>query len=129
VNDQDCQRYRAQLEKIALRVRSDANSVADTALGPSGGQAAGELSNAPFHLGDRGTEEYLTEVNTALIENEQYLVTESRAALERLDAGKFGLCENCGKPIAKERLNAMPYARYCVDCAAKLNEGQPVSLP
>jgi len=127
VTDQDRDRYRNELEEIAKRVRSDANSVADATLGPSGGQTAGELSNAPMHLGDRGTEEYLTEMNTAIIENEQYLVGEARAALEGLDAGTFGQCENCGRPIAKERIDAMPYARYCVDCAAALDEARPPS--
>ncbi len=39
------------------------------------------------------------------------------AALERLDDGTFGACESCGRPIAPERLEALPWAAQCIDCA------------
>lgn len=41
-------------------------------------------------------------------------------ALAKIDAGTYGTCENCGKEIALARLEVMPAARYCIDCAAKL---------
>ncbi|HEU5423258.1 MAG TPA: TraR/DksA C4-type zinc finger protein [Nitrolancea sp.] len=37
-------------------------------------------------------------------------------ALQKLDDGTYGICERCGKPIAPERLEALPFARYCLDC-------------
>lgn len=37
-------------------------------------------------------------------------------ALEKVDEGKFGGCERCGKPIPSGRLEALPFARYCLDC-------------
>lgn len=40
-------------------------------------------------------------------------------ALERIDAGKYGNCEVCGKPIPVERLEVLPYATLCVEDAAK----------
>ena len=40
------------------------------------------------------------------------------AALARRDAGDYGRCENCGRPIAPGRLAARPAARTCIDCAA-----------
>jgi RNA polymerase-binding protein DksA len=40
------------------------------------------------------------------------------AALERLDAGTFGTCLRCGKPIAPARLEALPWAANCIDCQA-----------
>ena len=40
-------------------------------------------------------------------------------ALAKQDQGTFGLCESCGKPIAAPRLEAMPTARSCIDCASK----------
>jgi DnaK suppressor protein len=39
------------------------------------------------------------------------------SALERIEAGEYGRCERCGKPIAAERLLARPTARTCIDCA------------
>lgn len=44
---------------------------------------------------------------------------EVERALAKHDEGTFGLCENCGKPIAPARLEAMPTARFCIDCASK----------
>jgi RNA polymerase-binding protein DksA len=38
------------------------------------------------------------------------------SALERIEAGKFGLCRTCGQPIAPERLEALPWAQDCVSC-------------
>lgn len=40
------------------------------------------------------------------------------AALARMDAGTYGLCESCGMPIPVERLEAIPHARFCVPCSA-----------
>ena len=39
-------------------------------------------------------------------------------ALDKFDAGSYGICENCGKPISEPRLEAKPAARYCIDCAS-----------
>ena len=49
---------------------------------------------------------------------EQHLV-QIEAALTRLEAGAFGRCQTCGKAIAPERLEALPWALDCVDCHAK----------
>lgn len=42
-----------------------------------------------------------------------------RAALKALDDGSYGTCADCGKPIAPERLEAIPWASLCIDCARK----------
>jgi len=42
------------------------------------------------------------------------------AALERIKSNKYGLCQFCGEPIAKERLTALPFATTCIRCAEKL---------
>ena len=46
------------------------------------------------------------------------------AALARLDAGTFGTCVRCGKPIAKARLEALPWAEHCIDCARLIAQGK-----
>jgi RNA polymerase-binding transcription factor len=42
------------------------------------------------------------------------------AALERIDAGTFGACRRCGRPIAPERLEALPWAAYCIECQREI---------
>jgi RNA polymerase-binding transcription factor DksA len=109
--------YRRRLKQLADRMQTDASAVSEQAREPSGGQGAGDLSNAPMHLGDMGTEEFLQDVNATLLENEEYLVREAREALRRIDAGTFGRCEECGQEIPRARLDALLYARFCTQCA------------
>jgi DnaK suppressor protein len=57
------------------------------------------------------------EVELGLIANEESLLAETKAAVARIDTGTFGVCESCGKAIARVRLNALPYVRNCIRCA------------
>jgi len=54
-----------------------------------------------------------------LREREQQHLVQIEAALRRIDSGAFGRCETCGKPIAPERLEALPWAQDCIDCHAR----------
>jgi len=125
--------YRERLEALRTEIVRTAAALEEQVRAPTGGQAAGSLSNAPFHLGDVGTEVYTQEMNTALYENEARVADEIAAALERIDQGTFGVCENCGTAIPPGRLEVLPYARHCTACAEKLqatpevnfNDGRP----
>jgi RNA polymerase-binding protein DksA len=54
--------------------------------------------------------------------NEQHLA-EVVAALERLDAGTYGTCTRCGRAVAPERLEAIPWAAHCIDCQRLVGRG------
>jgi RNA polymerase-binding transcription factor DksA len=128
MNKKKVESHRKQLQQLAARLRGDISALEDQARTPTGGQAAGNLSNAPMHLGDIGTEVYLQEMNATLLENEEYLRGEVLAALDRINAGTYGSCENCGRKIIEERLELLPYARYCTPCAEKLQSGKYINL-
>lgn len=66
------------------------------------------------HLADSATETYLRELDGGLEENADHILEEIRAALGRIEDGTYGVCATCGKPIATERLEAVPYAARCV---------------
>src|SRR5262249_17233422 len=119
---------RRQLQQLSARLRGDISALEDQARTPTGGQAAGILSNAPTHLGDMGTDVYLQEMNATLLENEEYLRGEVVAALDRIDRGTYGSCENCEQKIIEERLELLPYARHCTRCAEKLQLGKDINL-
>jgi RNA polymerase-binding protein DksA len=54
-----------------------------------------------------------------LREREEMRLGQIEGALKRIESGAFGRCETCGKPIAAERLEALPWATDCIDCHAK----------
>jgi DnaK suppressor protein len=124
----EIERYRRQLRALTTRMRSDATAVTEQMREGSGGQSGGALSNAPMHLGDMGTDEYLHDMNATLLENEEFLSNQIREAFDRIENGTFGRCENCDKPIPKERLDAIPYARWCTPCAEAADKGSPVNF-
>lgn len=49
-------------------------------------------------------------------------------ALERLAAGAFGICQSCNQPISAKRLDALPWAQFCVSCQEMLNNPQPTEM-
>jgi DnaK suppressor protein len=50
-----------------------------------------------------------------MLDNDRALESQIRAAIERLDTGKYGICERCGKEISARRLEALPYVTLCLD--------------
>ena len=81
-----------------------------------------------MHLGDMGTRESQQVMNETLLEHENEVLGEVADALKRIEQGTFGRCENCGKAIARGRLDAIPYARYCARCADKLQSEQAINV-
>ena len=69
---------------------------------------------------DRVQEEAAEVALTALDEQGRHEMEEIQAALARLDAGTYGLCDTCGETISAARLTAMPMARRCVACQERL---------
>jgi len=109
--------YRRKLLALRDRLAGDVSSLADEALN-SEDEASGNLSHVPLHMADLGT--YERELTLGLLENQEEILEEIAAALGRIEQGTFGHCEDCRKAIPKDRLHALPYARYCVKCAQRL---------
>ncbi|WP_237319550.1 TraR/DksA C4-type zinc finger protein [Streptomyces sp. JJ36] len=68
---------------------------------------------------DTGTKNITREHEMALAANAREMLYQTERALERLEAGTYGLCESCGKPIGKARMQAFPRATLCVECKQK----------
>jgi DnaK suppressor protein len=75
----------------------------------------GELSNVDQHPADHASETFEREKELTIIGSLEAQLNEIDAALARLDDGTYGKCEDCGKPIGDERLEARPTARYCIE--------------
>jgi len=85
--------------------------------------ATGDLSSMPIHMADIGTDNYEQEFALGLMDSERKLLREIDDALQRIEQGTYGICEGTGKRVPKARLEAQPWARYCVEYAQMLEQG------
>ena len=75
----------------------------------------GELTSLPTHPADQDVAGL--DVEIAIAQNEGLLLEQVQAAIQRIEAGTYGVCQECGKPIDEARLKAIPYAGHCINCA------------
>lgn len=83
-------------------------------------ELSGGLDN---HLADIATHTYDRELDSTLEESEGVHLAHIDASLKRIEEGTFGICENCGKQITPERLEAMPWVTLCIDCKRLAERG------
>jgi DnaK suppressor protein len=115
--------YKEQLLALRARLRGDVSRMADAALKKAGAQSNGDLSRMPIHMADIGSENFEQEFTLSLMENDEHTLGAIEAALERIEEGAFGSCEECGGPITKTRLSAIPYTPLCIKCAQANERG------
>ncbi|GGL84866.1 DNA-binding protein [Streptomyces fumigatiscleroticus] len=112
---EEVQEARAELESEEERLRTEITSSERSLAGlmRDSGDGAGD------DQADTGTKNITREHEMALAANAREMLDQTERALERLDAGTYGLCENCGNPIGKARMQAFPRATLCVECKQK----------
>ena len=120
LKNDELEAFRKTLQGLRSRLRGDLDQMTDEALRRDQPDSSGNLSNVPLHMADIGTENYDQEFTLGLIENEQGTLELVNEALDRLDHGRYGRCVECGEPISKPRLQALPYTRHCIQCARDL---------
>jgi len=91
-------------------------------LGQSQKEALSELSSYDNHPADLGTETWQRSQGFAFRTQFRETLEEVEAALGRIEAGDYGLCERCRRPIPEGRLQALPETRHCVTCSAALGD-------
>src|SRR5467141_2246179 len=114
---------RKQKEKL-LQLR---DAMVDAMLGVSRdtlrARAEGsEASAFGMHQADAGSDAYDRDFALSLLSQEQDALYEIEEALKRVDAGTYGICEMSGKPIPHARLEAIPFARFTVECQTQIEK-------
>ncbi|MEU3553103.1 TraR/DksA family transcriptional regulator [Streptomyces fragilis] len=112
---EEVEEARSELEGEAARLREEIAS-AERALARlmrDSGDGAGD------DQADTGAKNITREHELALASAANETLTQTEHALERLDAGAYGLCESCGNAIGKARMQAFPRATLCVECKQK----------
>jgi DnaK suppressor protein len=85
--------------------------------------SAGDLSNMPTHPADIGSDNFEQEFTLGLLESERQMLTEINEALDRIDAGTYGICLGTGEAINLARLKARPWAKYGIEYARMIEQG------
>ncbi len=111
---------RAHFRQLLLEKRAelvgDVKSMHDGARQASGGN----LSHMPVHMADIGSDNYDQEFTLGLVESEAKLLREIDEALIRIREGYYGVCMVSGKPIARARLEAKPWAKFSIEVAREM---------
>ena len=111
-------KYKSLLVKVRESINGDINHIAKENL-KSQKESSGDLSGYSFHMADMASDSYDRELSLNIAGGEQEIIYEIDDALKRIEEGKFGLCISCDKKIPQKRLNAVPYAKYCIQCKSK----------
>jgi RNA polymerase-binding transcription factor DksA len=85
---------------------------------------AGDLSAYGQHMADAGTDTFDRDFALSMVASEQEALSEIDAAIKRIHDGTYGICEVTAKPIAKERLLAVPFTRYSAEAQKDLERNR-----
>jgi len=108
-------RYYRLLLELRNHVLTQLGEHTEETLLKSSKDDSGDLSGYGQHMADAGTDTFDRDFALSLVSNEQEALSEIEAAIKRVHAGTYGICEATQKPIAKERLLAVPFTRYSAE--------------
>jgi RNA polymerase-binding transcription factor DksA len=119
---------RKQKEKLLQLRDAMVDSMAGVAQGTLRSRAEGsEASAFGMHQADAGSDAYDRDFALSLLSQEQDALYEIDEALKRIELGTYGKCEMSGKPIPHARLEAIPFARFTVECQSQLEKQSKAS--
>jgi DnaK suppressor protein len=99
------------LQELGLLQKSGLNSTVK--------DASGEISSYSTHMADQGTDSFEREKTFQLASKGGRFLHHIDEALRRIKDKTYGKCLECGKDISRARLEAVPHARYCIECKEK----------
>jgi DnaK suppressor protein len=119
---------RKQKQKLLQLRDAVVDSMAGVAQGTLRSRAEGsEASAFGMHQADAGSDAYDRDFALSLLSQEQDALYEIDEALKRIEIGTYGKCEMSGKPIPRARLEAIPFARFTVECQSQLEKQSKAS--
>jgi RNA polymerase-binding transcription factor DksA len=116
--------YYRQLIELRKHVLSGLDFHTQDTLRRSSKDDSGDLSSYGQHMADAGTETFDRDFALSLVSSEKEALHEIEKAIERIFDGSYGICKVTGKPIAKERLQAVPFTRFSVEGQIEFEKSQ-----
>jgi RNA polymerase-binding transcription factor DksA len=116
VNKKDLALFRKMLLELKRKLTNNIDHLQADAL-RTAGETVDELSDVPAeHMAERGSDTFARDLMIGILQDSDAELCDVNLALEKIEAGTFGLCEDCSRPIARKRLKALPFARLCIEC-------------
>jgi len=116
MNKRQMQRYRkllmAKRDELLIRVRAARSS-----------EQEADEKEAP-DLGDRALSTVIRDLSYQLTAGERDMLRRIDDALDRIEKGQYGDCQECGKKVQTGRLDAVPWARHCIECQELQDRGE-----
>lgn len=116
MNKEELKKYKNKLNQEKKRINDIINQLDNNGMTKFNSEVASELSFYDNHPADIASETFEVEKGIALEANEMALLDKIDDALKAIDEGSYGKCQTCGKEIAEERLDFLPYALNCINC-------------
>jgi len=127
-NDEDIPEKYRRCYRLLIDLRNHVTGQLDQhteeTLKRSAKDDAGDLSSYGQHMADAGTDTFDRDFALSLVSSEQDALSEIEAAIQRIKIGTYGICEGTGKPIAKERLLAVPFARFSAEAQKEIERNR-----
>jgi DnaK suppressor protein len=122
MNKKELQKFENILLDERKRFITELAQIKSEGLMASQKESSGDLSSASYHPADQGSDTMEKEKSVFLASSKGNELYEIDQALMRAKDGKFGICDSCGKEVDPARLEAMPYARYCIKCSRQAEQ-------
>lgn len=108
--------YRELLFNLKEDILQQIRDISKDTLMKSQKDISGNVSGYSLHMADVASDNYEREFSLGRVSGERSIILEIDEALKRIEDKNYGLCEKCEKHIAKIRLKAIPYAKFCKKC-------------
>ena len=108
--------FRLLLQNQLMLIQGNLDALAGDNLKRTALDNIGDISSGATHLADHGTDNFDREFALSLASTCQDSIYAIMDAIRRIDAGEYGVCQSCDKPIERARLKALPFAKKCVIC-------------
>ena len=105
--------HRERLLALRARLRGDMTQMEDNALNKD----HSKTTSMPINMAELGSDSSEQELTLSLLGSDKNALDQIEAAIVRIEDGSYGRCEECGGKIPRSRLEAIPYAAQCVQCA------------
>ena len=111
--------HREKLLALRASLLGDMSQMEDDSL-----KDHSKTTSIPTDMEELANDNADQELTLTLLGSDEGILDQIEAAIQRIDNGSYGRCEKCGEQIPKSRLDAIPYAADCVQCASQEEEGQ-----